>query len=183
MRVAAGTPRWAVATAYGAVASVVPSALWRTAVGLGVPLGWSEEQLRLQQIPGWGTAYVLALSILTIGAALLTLGLVHPWGHTLPRRVPALGGHRIPPALVILTATAGAVAVATISGLAVAHWDSVSGFADRPHSGPAILMLLCYLPALLWSPLLLATTWAYWRREKAGSVRASVADPYTRPDR
>jgi hypothetical protein len=34
-----GTPRWAVLAAYGTVVSVLPSAVWRTAVGFGADLG------------------------------------------------------------------------------------------------------------------------------------------------
>lgn len=56
-RTVPGTPRWAVACAWTCVASVVLSALWRTAVGLGVPLGWSADHLRLERIPGPGTAW------------------------------------------------------------------------------------------------------------------------------
>ncbi len=112
-----GTPRWAARAAYVAALSVVPSAVWRTAVGIGVPLGWSDEQLRSQQIPGSGTVYVLALSVVSIGAAALTLGLVHPWGEVTPR----------------------------------------------------------VLPALLWGPLLLAVTWAYWRRRRIHRSRRGVS--------
>ena len=50
-RVAPSAPRGAVLAAYAAILSVVPSGAWRTAVGLGVPLGWSEEHLRLERIP------------------------------------------------------------------------------------------------------------------------------------
>lgn len=78
--------------AYAAVLSVVPSGAWRTAVGLGVPLGWSEEHLRLERIPGEGARYVISLTALTLGAALLTLGLVQRWGDVVPGWVPVVGG-------------------------------------------------------------------------------------------
>lgn len=63
-RVVPGTPRWAVMCAWAALGSVVPSAIWRTLVGVGVPLGWSDAHLELEQIPGFGTAYVIALSLI-----------------------------------------------------------------------------------------------------------------------
>lgn len=165
------TPRWAVVTAWATVASVIPSAVWRVAVGLGVPLGWSQRQLDAQAIPGWGTAYVIALSLLSLAAATLTLGLVQPWGERLPARLTILGDRSVPRAVVVGFAIAGAVAVLAICVLSILNWDAVSGFRDRPRSGWALLMIACYLPALLWSPLLLATTWAYWRRRSPPDAR------------
>lgn len=156
-------PRWAVLAAYGAIGCVLPSALWRTAVGVGAPLGWSDAQLTAQQIPGSGTVYVFALSALSIGAATLTLGLVRPWGERVPARIPLVGGKRVPVAIPVALAVAGAAVIGAICVLSVVNWAQVSGFDDRT-SGWALLMAACYLPALFWSPLLLAATWAYWRR-------------------
>ena len=45
--------------------------------------------------------------MLTDALALLTLGLVRPWGEIVPVWVPRLGGRRIPPAAVVVPATAG----------------------------------------------------------------------------
>jgi hypothetical protein len=85
------TPRWAVIAAWVTVLTVLPSSVWRTAVGLGIPLGWTDEHLRLEHIPGYGTAYVIGLSVASIAAASLTLGLVYPWGDRVPTWVPAVG--------------------------------------------------------------------------------------------
>lgn len=57
--VAAGTPRWAVAAAYAAVLSVLPSAVWRVAVGFGADLGMPQAWRGYQQVPGAGTVYVV----------------------------------------------------------------------------------------------------------------------------
>lgn len=160
----AGTPQWAVLTAWGAVACVVPSSVWRTAVGLGVPLGWSQAHLRLERIPGYGTVYVIWLSVASIAAAALTLGLVYRLGDHVPSWVPRLGGRRLPVRLVAGLAVAGALVVAGIVALSIAHWSTVSGFSERPRSAAALLMVACYAPAILWAPLLLATTFAYVRR-------------------
>lgn len=162
-----GTPRWAVVAAYAAVLSVVPSGLWRTAVGLGVPLGWSRAHLRLEHIPGGGTWYVLSLTFLSVGAALLTLGLIHGWGEIVPSWVPLLGGRRIPVLVAVVPAIAGAVIVSVLAVISVLNWDRVSGFADRPHSGFAVFMDVCYAPAALWGPLLIAVTVAYWVRRRS----------------
>ncbi len=162
-----GTPGWAVACARGAVASVIPSAVWRTLVGIGVPLGWSQEQLDLERIPGQGTIYVIALSVLSIAAASLTLGLVRPWGDRVPASVPGLGGRRIPTSLVVLLSGAGIAAVSWIVIGSIVNWSSVSGFAERPTSGWALLMLACYLPAALWPVLLAAATIAFVHRRRS----------------
>lgn len=159
-----GTPRWTVACAWATPACVAPSGVWRTLVGLGVPLGWSEAHLRLERIPGFGTAYVLALTGLSLGAAALTLGLVYPWGQRLPGWLPAVGGRRIPRWMVAAAAISGAVVVTCLIVLSILNWSQVSGFADRPGSAWALLMVCCYLPACLWPVLLLAVLYAYLRR-------------------
>ncbi len=159
-----GAPRWAVAAAYATVASVVPAGIWRTLVGLGVDLGWTEEHLRLERIPGYGTLYVIALTVLSIGCAALTLGLVYPWGEVFPAWLPAVGGRRVPALLAVGAALLGALAVGAIVVLSILRWDQVSGFAERPGSGWARLMVACYLPAVLWPPLLAVVAVAYWRR-------------------
>ena len=161
---APGTPRWAVICAWVTVACVLPSCAWRTAVGLGVQLGWSEAHLRLEHIPGDGTSYVIRLSGAMIVAAALTLGLVYRWGEQVPARVPLLGGRRLPVWPVAAVALGGAIAVSGILWLSIAHWSSVSGFSDRPMSAWALLMAACYAPTLLWPPLLLTVTLAYLRR-------------------
>jgi len=152
---------------------VLPSSLWRIAVGLGVPLGWTEDQLRSQDIPGSGTWYVIGLSVVSVAAAALTLGLVRPWGERLPAAVPMLGGRRLPTLAVTFLAVAGALTVTAISLLSMLNWEHVSGFAGRTWSTGGLLMIVCYLPALFWGPLLLAVTWAYWRRRSAPQERPS----------
>lgn len=154
---------------------MLPSGVWRTAVGLGVPLGWGEAQLRSQGIPGSGTAYVLGLTFVSVSAAALTLGLVQRWGETLPGRVPVIGGRRLPTSLVAGAALLGAAVVAGIVVLSIVHWSSVSGFADRPTSGWALLMVVCYAPVALWPVLLTAVTVAYVRRRRARSPVRSGA--------
>lgn len=174
---APGTPRWAVVCAWATVGCVLPSAAWRTAVGLGVPLGWSQAHLRLERIPGYGTFYVNWLSAASIAAAALTLGLIYRWGERVPARAPLVGDRPLAVWLVAGSAVAGAL-VSAIVVLSIVHWPGVSGFADRPGSGWALLMLACYAPAALWPPLLLATTAAYIqrRRQLDAAVRRNAAE-------
>ena len=157
-------PRWAHAAAWAAVACVIPSAIWRTAVGVGVDLGWSADQLERQHIPGTGTVYVFTLSALSLVGAASTLRLVRPDGDRVPGWVPVLGGRRVPVTVVVAVSLAGVLVVGWAAVMSVRSWDQVSGFADQPGSGWALLMAACYAPALLWAPLLLAVTASYARR-------------------
>ena len=164
LKVRQAPPRWASWLAWGTVACLVPSAIWRTAVGLGVDLGWSQEHLDLEQIPGFGSFYVIALSVLSLFAASLTLGLVRPWGERFPSWLPLARGRSVPVLMAVVPALVGTCLVLAISVKSILSWDRVSGFADRPDSWWAALMAACYLPAVLWGPMLLAVTWDYWRR-------------------
>ncbi|RJO75564.1 hypothetical protein D5S18_14105 [Nocardia panacis] len=157
-------PVWAQWAAWGTVLAVIPSAVWRVSVGLGVDLGWSDEHLRLEQIPGRGTTYVIQLSVLSIGCAAMTFALVRPWGERFPRWIPWLGGRRVWPAVPATVSLAGGLAVAAIVVVSALRWDGVSGFADNPHSPWAKLMIACYAPAALWPILLFAVTGDYIRR-------------------
>jgi hypothetical protein len=159
-----GTPRWAVVCAYATLLSVVPCALWRTSIGFGAQLGTTQAWRDSQDIPGSGTFYVISLSVLSIAAAALTLGLVRQWGEVVPGWVPGLAGRRVPTALVIVLAVAGAAAVMFICAMSAIHWQHLIGYAGRPAPGWYQLAVGAYLPALLWGPLLLTTTAAYWRR-------------------
>ena len=40
---------------------------------------------------GWESVYIIALTLVTEAAALLTLGFVRPWGERLPGWIPLLG--------------------------------------------------------------------------------------------
>jgi hypothetical protein len=159
-----GTPRWAVWAAYGAVLCVVPSALWRTAIGFGAKLGTTQGWREFQHLPGSGSVYVIGLSLLSIGTAALTLGLIQPWGDVLPRWVPMIGGRRVHHRVSLSIASLGAMSVMAICWMSVVNWEQIMGFRGRPAAGWYELATAAYLPALLWGPLLLMVTWARWRR-------------------
>jgi hypothetical protein len=106
--------RWAVA-----VAVIVPIgySLTRWAWVLDIPLGLSREALHKQaeESPGiWLAGAILA----TMGAAgaMLTIGLVRPWGEVYPRWIPYLRGKRVRPRTAIIPAAAVAMLV-TSAGL------------------------------------------------------------------
>jgi hypothetical protein len=166
--------RWAITAARAVPLVVLPSSLWRVALGLGVPVGFSGALARTYAAPGWITPYVLGLSLLAEALALLTLGLVRPWGERVPSRIPLLGGRTIPAPAAAVPAGLGAVALTTltIAGAAVWNGPQNNGQPDAPHGIAGLVMAACYAPLLAWGPLLGAVTVAYYRRRQGGpSIR------------
>ncbi|MFG1676694.1 hypothetical protein [Micromonospora sp. NPDC049282] len=159
---------WAVRAAHLIPLVVLPSGLWRIALVAGVPIGAVVAGGRIR--PGLGeSVYIVALSLVSEGLALLALGLVRPWGEVFSRRLPVVGGRRVPPAFAVTAATAGAAALTLIWGYAT--WGVlVDGNDLGLPAGGFALLVACYAPLLLWGPLLLAVTWAYHRR-RSGSAR------------
>ncbi|MFE6986280.1 hypothetical protein [Streptomyces griseus] len=99
-------PRWAELAARAVPWCVLPSGLWRVAVIIGMALGLLEGGTSIAE-----ETYMLALTVVSELLALLTLGLVRPWGEILPRRFPLVGGRRVPVAAAVVPAALGAFAV------------------------------------------------------------------------
>ncbi|MQS11004.1 hypothetical protein F7Q99_01580 [Streptomyces kaniharaensis] len=162
----APAPRWAIRAAHAAALTTVPSGLWRIALAFGLPVGYSDEVLRQDfSIPGWGVVYVVALSVVSEALALLTIGLVRPWGEVVPRWVPFVGGRRVPPLAAVVPAALGALS------LTVLWSDFLFWWVDEQH--PALdgpwqdIVGVFYQPLVLWGPLLAAVTFSYYRRHRA----------------
>ena len=79
-----GVARWAVWAAHVIPLLAVPSGLWRIALGIGVPMGFSGDLARVYAAPGWITPYVIALTVLSEAVALLSFALITRWGETVP---------------------------------------------------------------------------------------------------
>ena len=154
-------PSWATWAAWVVPVCVLPSAAWRAATAFDDDVSLANE--------GW---YLLLLSALSMGLALLTLGLVQPWGERVPRWLPVLGGRCVPARAVIIVPLTGATLVIGLCSYfllnSTFHFvprGSLLIGADapeRPHPGWRVLIL--YAPLLLWGPVLLAVTVDYWRR-------------------
>ncbi|HEX6420702.1 MAG TPA: hypothetical protein VFZ77_19525 [Acidimicrobiales bacterium] len=174
-----GVPRWAAVAARTVPFTTLPSGIWRLALGIGIPVGFSGDLADLYGAPGWITPYVIALSLLAEGAALLTLGLVQPWGERLPGWVPRLGGRRIPTAAAAVPAALGALAITTINWTSAAMWfgPENNGDPEAPHGVAGFVMAASYAPMLAWGPLLGAVTVAYClrRRRQRGAATAPAA--------
>lgn len=154
-------PRWVRICGYGAIAAALPTVVWRVVVGLGPHLGTPAEWRHKQHLPGSGTWYVLLLSVLQLGAALLTLVLIRPGQDRMPVWAPFRAGRRLPTGLVANGSGVGIAALAFLCVESAVHWDKVDPFSGAPATGWAWLCWICYAIALLWPVLLCATTIGY----------------------
>jgi hypothetical protein len=139
----------------------LPSALWRFAVVIGIPMGLADSEYDAMLIPGWGYLLVPLLSVFQEALAFLVMGLVRPWGEVWPRWIPGLHGRPVPVPVATTIAAVGALGCTVYGVLFV--WTTL-------HSDLAItrwgewVMNLCYLPLAAWGPLLAAVTVHYCRR-------------------
>ncbi|MDQ3641128.1 MAG: hypothetical protein M3450_06600 [Actinomycetota bacterium] len=147
-------------------------------MALGLPVGVDDHYHRAHfGFPGWGTAYVFGLTLLLVSVALLTLGLVHRWGEVTPSWIPYIGGRGVPRLAAIIPAGAGAVALTLLWASAFSNLGEI--FALYGLEGAArIVVIACYMPLLLWGPLLAAVAISYAQRTRshrwlsAGTSRA-----------
>jgi hypothetical protein len=144
-------PRWAHVVAHLIPLTTLPSGLWRIAIALGFSLGMLDDGEPLL-IRGWESVYLIGLSIAVEGLALLGFALVRPWGERFPRRA------------VVAAAATGAVLVTAIALMFFLPRDGMSQL-EATDTGLAVA-IACYLPLLLWGPLLAALTVAYHRRSR-----------------
>jgi hypothetical protein len=132
----------------------------RWAWALDIPLGMPVDDLRAyvgnQRLGG-----VLLASVAALGA-LLTTGLVRPWGEIVPPRVPVLGRRRIPPGLAIVPASLMAIVI-TSAGVAfvrnVLVGEMPFGIGDWGVVGPTLLWPV-------WGAGLGVATLAYYYRRR-----------------
>lgn len=168
------SPPWARRCAWLAVLTTVPSGLWRMAMAVGIPVGASEEIRREHYgFPGWGTVYVFGLTLLLVGLALLTLGLVQRWGEVVPHWIPIVGARRVPPLAAVISAGAGAVALTLLWVSTMSNVEAIWALYAL-EGAERVLMMACYVPLLLWGPLLAAVTVSYHRRHQpsCGRIRS-----------
>jgi hypothetical protein len=172
--------RWSRIAVYVAMVVPVFYAVTRYAWALGIPLGMSEEYLRLGQERG---TWISGLFLATFGlvGAVLMLGLVQRWGEEFPSWMIGLAGRRVPIALAVVPASIVSVLL-MVGGITI--WSSYAQMAAAARAsgqdirivvGPAALFLV-------WgAALAVATLGYYYRRRGACSVcgRGASAIPST----
>jgi hypothetical protein len=156
-----GVPRRTVLAAHAVPLVTLPAALWRLAFAFGLPVS---------EIPiphAWQVLSVVGLAVITEGLALLTLGLVRPWGETVPGWIPLLGGRRVHPLAATVPAVLGGLVLAFLLYRAFWSYSTHIGLEGTGTPGQFALLLVCYVPMLSWPPLLIAVALAYYRRRTA----------------
>jgi hypothetical protein len=162
-------PRWATVAAVAVPLCVLPSAVWR--IGHVVHVAVTDSPCHTG---GAGElVYVAGLSVVSMAAALLALGLVRPWGEVVPRRLPVAGGKPVPVRGATIAASAGATVVALITGYAVLN--QIFGFVTEPLEHvpagcgpPGTAVALLYAPLVAWAPLVYVLAFHYRRRRGGG---------------
>ncbi|MDG4832884.1 hypothetical protein O7627_26780 [Solwaraspora sp. WMMD1047] len=157
--------RWAVV-----VAAIIPVlySITRFAWLAGIPLGISADSLAELQESGavWAGAGLGAFGVV---GAVLTVGLVRPWGERFPRWMIGLAGRRVPVKLAVVPASLVAVAV-TAAGLALLSqpllWDGLTSFNLS-------IMPMALWP--VWGIALGAAALAYHLRRRGGCARCGRA--------
>jgi hypothetical protein len=166
-------PRWAVVSAYAASLVVLPSCLWRIALGLGAPIGPLRGDLSDARgdlpawVPMWG--YTIFLSVLSEALAFLAVGLVARWGEVVPRWIPGLAGRRVPVPAAAVPAGAGAavLTIGTITSLpGFNEFNESDGTAVALEGWRLALFVVSYGPLVFWGPLLATATVAYCLRRR-----------------
>lgn len=100
-------------------------------------------------------------------SSLLGFGLVRRWGEVVPRWVPRWGGRRVPPAAAIVPATLGGLLLTAV-GIDWLYQATTAGAAAWPYDeGWDVLAMAVSGLMNLWGSLLLALTYAYYRRHRA----------------
>ncbi|MEV5243073.1 hypothetical protein AB0K89_28755 [Streptomyces cinnamoneus] len=166
-------PAWAERLAHLMPLIGLPVCLWRLPIGFGFQMGMATDP---DPHSLWITVpYVCALSLLSEAFALTCLGLVRWWGETVPPWVPFAGGRRIPPMLVIVPATvAGLLLTGLLADYLLCMFE-VAGLSDVPYDNGWWKLLADVVGGLfcLWGPMVLAMTWAYYRRRCHGPAVAA----------
>lgn len=186
-------PRWAVRAAHAVPFAVMPAGVWRILLAFGRAGVGHGPQSRF----GAGQfSYVLCLSVLSEGLALLTLGLVKPWGERVPSWIPLLGGRNVPVRAAVVPAAVGAALLGLIAAYVFLdpivfhfHFSGIrpqvvdmhaADATDVPHlevRGLAkAFFVVCYAPLLAWPVLLGAVTYAYNRRRRRAVAELAVPD-------
>lgn len=158
----AAGPDWGTWVTVAAAVGPLPYGLTRLTWLTPWPFGMDRASLVAE--PGM-RLFGLFLGLAAIGASVLTIGLIRPWGEVFPRWLPWLRGRPVPvlvPAVLAVTVGA-AITIAGRSVLQVAFDEDA--------------WLLLVLPLPVWGPLLVAAGVAYHLRRRAACATCGLGSP------
>lgn len=154
---------WAWWCAHAVPWIILPTALWRLPIAFGFDMGMVDPEA--PPWTWWALPYTIGLILLVEGLAVLTAGLVEPWGEALPSWLPVVGGRPVRPGAVAAAAAAGGLALSALwisDGVMWVLGEHVS-FRSVAWERLAAAGLLTHV---VWGPMLLAVTFDYWRRHR-----------------
>jgi hypothetical protein len=155
---------WGRIAVYVALVAPIFYAFTRYAWALGIPLGFSQEHLRIGQERGLWTSGLFLATFGLVGAVLM-LGLVQHWGEQFPRWMIGLAGRRVPIALAVVPAAFVSVLL-TVGGITI--WSSYGELAEAAAAnGEAMWSVVG--PTLLfpvWGVALAVATLGYYYRRR-----------------
>jgi hypothetical protein len=154
-------PNWANRAAHLIPLVTLPSGLWRIALVVGLPIMDYGYHMHTPE-----RIYILSLSVVQESAAMLCLGLVRPWGEVVPGWIPLLGGKRVRPMAAVVPALTGAAILCVLWTFLFARVPFVGFYDNFDGTFETLLVTACYLPLLLWGPLLAAVALDYHRRRR-----------------
>jgi hypothetical protein len=161
--------RWGRTAVYVTMVVPVFYAITRYAWVLGIPLGISENYLRLGQESGLWTSGLFLATFGLVGAV-LTLGLVQRWGEVFPRWMIGLAGRRVPIALAVVPASIVSVLL-MVGGIAI--WSSYAQMVVAAEASGQNFWIVVGPTTLfpVWAvSLAVATLGYYYRRRGPCSV-------------
>ena len=167
---AAPPPRWAVRAAHLTALVVLPSGILRLVWVLGFPAGYTDAGFVEFETP-FAKVWMLTLSVVSELVAVLTIGLVRPWGSLVPRWMPLIGGKRVRPLAAVVPALLGSAALTVLWGTMPLWWTHPH--SDMTPTGRIVIGIL-YQPLVIWGPLTAAVAISYYRRHRAARRPASA---------
>ncbi len=147
---------WGRRAVWLAVLSTVPYEVTRIAWYLGWPLGITDEFHRMMADTPGMLEVGLTLALLSVGGAVLTHGLVRPWGERYPRWLWFRAGRSVPPLVAIVPAALVALALPPAGFMNLQMGLDRSSWAIN---GPGMLWFG-------WAIGLAAATYAYYLRRR-----------------
>ncbi len=168
--------RWGRTAVYVSLVAPAFYAITRYAWFFGIPLGMTEEAIRLGQESG---IFVSALSMATFGlvGALITFGLVQRWGEVFPRWMIGLAGRRVPIALAVIPVALVSVLL-VVGGIGI--WCALPSMVAAVKAGGAVGINVFWEVFFQVGPTLLFPLWGvslavatlgyYYRRRGACTI-------------